>query len=262
MGYADQMAPAVASLPVSLVLVSVLAGLAMMLLFKAASRPTAIRAAHKKVQARLLELRLFGDEPWLVWRAQAGLLKANLLYLRAMLIPIVAVAIPFTLAFPHLEAIYGRAPLPAGAATVLTMRLHGGFGPQLPRARLVAPPGLRVETEGVRAAATKEISWEIRAEGPVAAPVQIELGDSSIHKVVRTGAAGGYLAETATASPLAWLMAPGEPLIAAKSVDWVSVSYRGKRYSAAGLTLPWEGWFLIFSFAAALVGKSYWKVAF
>src|SRR5579863_9965291 len=121
MPYVDQMTPAVESLPVSLAVFSVVAGVAMLLLFRAVSRPDAIRTAKRRMQARLLELRLFGDEPALVWRAQTGLLAANVLYLRAMLIPILAVAIPFVLLFPHLDAIYGRAPLPPGAATVLTL---------------------------------------------------------------------------------------------------------------------------------------------
>ena len=165
MPYVDQMTPAVESLPISLAVFSVVAGVAMLLLFRAVSRPDAIRTARRRMQARLLELRLFGDEPALVWRAQVGLLTANLRYLRAMIVPIAVVSIPFVLAFPYLEALYGRAPLPVGSSTVLTLRLRDPFGAALPSPRITAPPGLRVETPAVRVPDAREISYQNYAPG-------------------------------------------------------------------------------------------------
>jgi len=260
--YADQISPAVERIPVSLILVSVIAGLAMLLLFRAVSRPQVIRAARRRMQARLLELRLFGDEPALVWRAQAGLLKANLMYLRAMLVPIAIVAIPGVLVFPHLDAVYGRAPLPAGAATMLTVHLRDTAGSELPRARIVVPAGIRVLTPAVRVPSAGEISWELQAEGSVSQPVRIEFGDAAASKMVRAGAPGGYLAQTATASPLAWLMNPGEPLIGGSRVDSIHIEYRRTRFSLAGWVLPWEAWFVVISMIAAVAGKVYWRVVF
>lgn len=262
MVYADQMAPAVESLPFSLALISLVAGVAMLLLFRAVSRPDAIRAAKRRMQARLLELRLFGDEPSLVWRAQVGLLTANLKYLSVMLVPILLIAVPMTLAFPHLDAIYGRAPLPVGASTVLTVRLHDAFGAALPQAQIVAPPGLSVATPAVRVPAEREISWELRAEGPVSQPVRIELGNAAVTKMVRAESRGLYLAEAAEASPLAWLLDPGERLVSAPGVDSVRVTYRAERYSLGGFEWPWEAWFVIVSMVAAVAGKMYWRVVF
>jgi hypothetical protein len=262
MPYVDQIGPAVEPLPITLVLVSLAAGVAMLLIFRAVSRPDAIRAAKRRMQARLLELRLFGDEPALVWRAQTGLLAANMRYLRAMLIPILAVAIPFVLLFPHLDAIYGRAPLPPGAATVLTLRMHDPFGASLPDPRIELPPGLKAETAAVRVPAAHEISWELRAEGAVSQPVRIHLGSAAVEKMVRSGSRGLYLADAAEASPLAWVWDPGEPLIGAPGVDSVRIEYRAARFSWWGLELPWEAWFVIFSMVSALAAKSYWKVVF
>ena len=262
MPYVDQIAPRVEAIPIPLVLVSLAAGVVMLLIFRAISRPDTIRAAKRRMQARLLELRLFGDEPSLVWRAQTGLLAANLRYLRAMLVPIVAVAIPFVLVFPHLDAIYGRAPLPPGAATVLTLRLHDPFGASLPEPQIEVPPGLKVETAAVRVPAAREISWELLAEGAVSQPVRIRVGGAAVAKMVRAGSRGLYLADAAEASPLAWIWDPGEPLISAPGIDSVRIEYRAARYSLWGLELPWEAWFVIFSMVTALAAKSYWKVVF
>src|SRR5579863_1794459 len=262
MPYVDQMTPAVESLPVSLAVFSVVAGVAMLLLFRAVSRPDAIRTARRRMQARLLELRLFGDEPALVWRAQVGLLTANLRYLRAMIVPIAVVSIPFVLAFPYLEALYGRAPLPVGSSTVLTLRMRDPFGATLPSPRITAPPGLRVETPAVRVPDAREISWELRAEGPVSQPVRIDLGSVAMSKMVKAGSRGGYLAQTASTSPMAWILDPGEHLTGAPAVDSIHVEYRGLRLSVWSWELPWEAWFVAISMVAALVGKSYWRVAF
>ena len=260
MGYADQIAPAVQPLPFSLMAWSAIAGVAMILLFRALSRPAAIRAARRRMQARLLELRLFGDEPVLVWRAQTGLLYANLRYLRAMAPPILLIALPMALAWPHLDAVYGRAPLPVGAVTMITVELREPITPKTPPPVIVPPPGLHVETPAVRVF-PREISWELRAAGPVSQPVRIDFGHAAVSKMVRVGNGGTYLAEVATASPLAWLLNPGEPVINASPAASVRVIYGAARWSFAGLMLPWEVWFLAVSMIAALAGKFYWKVA-
>src|SRR5215831_18996222 len=103
MGYADQMTPVVAPLGVGLVIISLLAGVLMLLVFRAASNPRAIRKAKRRVGAHLLESRLFGDEPRIVLRAQYRLLVANARYIGTVIVPCFAVAIPFILVFPHLE---------------------------------------------------------------------------------------------------------------------------------------------------------------
>jgi hypothetical protein len=56
----------------SLGLISLLAGVVMLWVFRRVSNQGAIRVAKKRLQAHLYELRLFADEPRLVWRAQKG----------------------------------------------------------------------------------------------------------------------------------------------------------------------------------------------
>ena len=228
MNYADQMPPQIVGLPLSLVVVSAIMGVVMMLLFKLASNPVAIRRAKRRMQAQLLALRLFGDEPVLVWRAQGRLLAANARYIGVMLLPIAAAAIPFVLGFPHLEALYGRAPLPVGSATVLTVRMRQPLSQ--PEPRLEMPAGLRVETPGVRipdvGKGVGEITWLLRAAGPVSAPVRIHVGEMEVTKTVQVESGHGYLDETRPAGALSWLQDPGEVPISSSAIESVHVVYR------------------------------------
>ncbi|HUI78533.1 MAG TPA: hypothetical protein VLY24_11460 [Bryobacteraceae bacterium] len=263
MNYAGQMPPQVTGLPFSLVAISVAAGIVMMLLFKVASNPGAIRRAKRRVQAQLLALRLFGDEPALVWRAQVRLLTGNARYLAVMLVPVVAAAIPFLLAYPHLEALYGRAALPVGSETVLTVRLRPPFslsGESAPR--LEVPAGLELETPGVRVPEAGEISWRLRAAGPVSGPVRISVGGADVTKAVQVGNGHGYLADTRPGGVLAWLLAPGESPIGASTIESVHVVYRSQRLSALGLGWPWEAWFIVISVITALLVKNRLGVVF
>jgi hypothetical protein len=259
MDYADQLPPQVIGLPFSLVLISVVAGIVMMLLFKVASNPAAIRRAKRRVQAQLLALRLFGDEPALVWSAQTRLLTGNARYLGIMLAPVLVAAIPFVLAYPHLEAVYGRAPLPVGSETVLTVHLRQ---PSSEPVRLDAPAGLAVETPAVRIRDMREISWRLRASGQVSQPVTIHLGNLEVTKAVQVGSASGYLTETRPASALAWLLDPGESPIGSPQVESVRVAYRAQRLSAFGLEWPWEAWFILISVIVALLVKNRLGVVF
>jgi hypothetical protein len=254
MEYADQMPPQVSTLPWSLIAIAAAAGVLMMVVFKLASNPAAIRRAKRRVQAQLLALRLFGDEPALVWRAQVGLLWSNLRYLAVMLVPIGAAAIPFALAYPHLDALYGKAALPVGAETVLTVRLHRPLVP----VRLETPAGLSVETPGVRIADAGggEISWRLRAMGPVVQPVRLEVAGQEVTKTVQVGSGRGFLDETRPAGWPAWASHPGETPIGGGGIDSVRVAYRGMRLRGLGLECAWEAWFVGISLVSALLVKS------
>jgi hypothetical protein len=158
-----------------------------------------------------------------------------------------------------MDALYGRAPLPVGSMTVLTLHYRGA---PAEAARVVAPAGLTVESGGVRVPSEHEISWELRAEAPVDRPVRIEFGNAAVTKLVRVGSQGEFLAETATAGPLSWLLSPGERLGSTSLVDSIHVEYRGRRYSVNGWRMPWEAWFVLLSMLSAVAGKFYWKVPF
>ena len=70
-----------------LIVLSVLAGIGMLWGFREASNQTRIAAVKRRMQAHVLELRVFRDEPAVMWSAQKSLLAANLRYIALMLQP-------------------------------------------------------------------------------------------------------------------------------------------------------------------------------
>src|SRR6185295_4349483 len=112
-----------------------------------------------RLMAHLYEMRLFADEPVLIWKAQWGLLKGNVRYLGMMLLPMVVMTFPMVLLLAQLDCFYGYMPLQPGHEAILTVKLKdAGLSPSLR-----APDGIAVETDGVRLDEGRQISWRIRA---------------------------------------------------------------------------------------------------
>ena len=77
-----------------LILISLLAGVGMLWVFKKTSDPRRIRAVKHLQMAYLLEMRIYREEPGVVWRAQTSLLAANLRYIGLMVRPALWMAAP------------------------------------------------------------------------------------------------------------------------------------------------------------------------
>ena len=149
---------------VPLALLSALAGVGILLVFRKTSDPMRIRSVKRLLQAHLLEMRLFRDEPRVVWKAQKALLLRNAQYVALMLRPALWVALPLMLLFFHLEAFHGRMPLPVGRDAIVTVGLKKPIDASRPAPVLTAPAGIVVVTPPVRVLANKEISWRIRPD--------------------------------------------------------------------------------------------------
>ncbi len=117
-------------------------------------RSPAIRRTIDRIQAHLMELVLFIDEPRLILRAQGNLLRENLRLLRQLAVPLLITAPLFAIVMWQADRVYGRAPLAAGEPVVVTA--HGDAE------TLEVPPEVTVETPGVRVAGSGEVSWRIR----------------------------------------------------------------------------------------------------
>ena len=106
---------------IALCVASVACGLAMRWVLRACSDRTAIARTRGKIVARLLEFRLFGDEPWLVLRAQRDVARQSFHLIRLLLLPSAILTVPMLFLFAQFDAIFGRAPLIPGQPAVVTM---------------------------------------------------------------------------------------------------------------------------------------------
>jgi hypothetical protein len=245
----------------SLGVLSALAGIAMLWIFAKTSDTEAIRATKRKLWAYLLEMRLYGDEPRVVLRSQAALLKANVKYMALMLKPALVIVVPMVLLLVHLEAWYGRAPLPPGRAAILTLGLRS-LDPDAQAPRLEAPPALAVETPAVRVLGAREVSWRIRPHKEVSGPVRVVLGGQTVEKRIEAGAGFRFVPGLRTASAASALWHPDEPVLRSTQVEWIDVRYPDRSIEFLGIHFHWLVWFTLVSVAAALLLKNRFQVVF
>jgi hypothetical protein len=137
-------------------------------------------------------------------------------------------ALLFAFLFPVLNAIYGRAPLPAGEASVVTIQMKDGA---MPAVQLEAPAGIVVETPGVRVLRDRQISWRVRPLRQSSGGLKFRIQD----RVVTANMHGFFLRDPAIRS--------------------IEIRYP----KAAILGLPWLAWFAIGSSVAAVVFGLCWR---
>jgi arylsulfatase A-like enzyme len=147
---------------VTLAPLSALCGIATAFVFRRfASGDT--RQTVNRILAHLIELRLFLDEPRVILHAQRDLLRENLRLFGQIAVPSLITAPLLVLVMWQADAVYGRAPLRAGEAVVVTAHIKAG---NLADLRMEAPEGVAVETSGVRIPRLREVSWRIRPIRP------------------------------------------------------------------------------------------------
>lgn len=242
---------------IGLAVLSLLAGVGMLWVFAKTSKPDRIRAVKRKVYAHLLELRVYGDEPMVMWRAQKSLLKSNLRYMALMLAPALWMALPVAILLVHLESYYGRAPLGVGQEAILTAGVRGGLDTA---PKLEAPRGIAVETEPVRVLAENQVSWRLRPTAPVSGTLRLTIGGETVEKSIDAGGAARLVSDRRVSSAWDALWHPGEPVLASRNVEWAQIHYPGKEVELAGIRLHWLVWFLIFSMGSALLLKKRFRV--
>jgi hypothetical protein len=240
-----------------LALISVLAGIGMLWLFGRTSNQAAIRKTKRRLQAYLLELRLFGDEPSLIWKAQAGLLAYNARYIALMLVPVVILTAPMAVVLMHLESFYGMRPLPLGEESIVTVQLKRGLD-----ARLEAPEGVAVETPGVRVPSERQVSWRIRPLKEVSGALRVVTPEGTFEKQIAAGRGLRYVSDRRVSSAWDLLWHPAEKKLPDGAVEWIEVRYPAAQVAWLGIETHWLVWFLLFSMASALLLKGRFKVAF
>jgi len=245
----------------TLIPISIVLGVAMLWVFGRTSNQRAIQTAKRRLQACLYEMRLFADEPSLVWKAQIGLVTANARYLGLMLVPAAIVTIPMIAVFAHLEAFYGMAPLTPGRAALVTMQLSK-LDPTAAPPTLTAPPQIAVETPPVRVLSDRQVWWRIRANSPVSGTLHFGTLEGVIDKKVEAGSGMHYLSDRRVRGLLDLVLHPAESRLPAGNIEWIEIRYPAATISWLGLEWHWLIWLLLFSMLSALCFRRYLRVTF
>ena len=138
----------------TLILSSLTYGLVAAVIFRHFTDAAGLRTTINRILAHVLEFRLFIDEPKLILRAQRELVRENARMLGQIALPCLMMAVLFVPFYEPLDNRLAYRPLRAGETTVVTAPLFS---------QLTPPPGIVIETPGVRVMRTRQISWRVRA---------------------------------------------------------------------------------------------------
>jgi len=142
--------------------------------FRTTADISALAPIFRHFHARLLEFRLFFDEPALIWKAQKALVRANFQLCFLLLKPALILALPMTWLMLQL----GNAPLRVGEAAVVSAQSSTEL-------KLEAPPGIAVETEPVHFQGL--MFWRIRPMRPVRGDLRFTSNGVTLTKSVVAG---------------------------------------------------------------------------
>ena len=245
---------------VSLAPLSIAVGLLMLLVFKITSDQKAIEQAKKKMQAYLLELRLYGDDPSLIFKTQGCLLASNMRYLGLMCKPALILTVPMVLLLVHMDAVYGIQPLRAGQTAIVTVQAAGRLAATAAAPRMDAPDVIAIDTPAVRAFSEGQFSWRIRGIGDGDGVLQFDWDGRKWTKDILSGDVVGYASHTRTASFWETFLYAGESRLDTPDISWVSISYSAAEIETGSWHLHWLIWFLAISIVAAYSLKGFFGV--
>ncbi len=225
---------------------AILTGILTTLIVRGTTNQSALRAVIRKIQADLLEFRLYFDEPRLIWQAQMNLVRDNLRLCLLFLPATLLLAIPMLWLILQLDLVYGFRPLHVGETAVFTAKLIRPLNPadQLEARGL---PGVKIDSPPIRIASDRQVVWRIRPDSEGRSAVDVKLNGRTVRKVIMTGDSR-LISPRRSTSLSDFLLHPEEPRLPEGDIAWLEVDYP-RRNS----TIPWLVWFLIVSMAAAFV---------
>lgn len=237
---------------------SVLIGIAMLWVVGKTSNQQAIIRAKKQMQARILEMRLYQDDPLQLLRSQGQLLVQNFRYLGHMLRPALFLSLPMVVLYGHFDAVYGRRPLRVGESALLAANTTlSGTDIDLSGSEAVL-----VDSDSVSSAATGQVTWRVRVADEAETHLTLQTPDGEIMKSVL---ASDDLTYVSAARAARWwerlLIAPGESGFSSRSVDSIEIGYPSREIGIAGWQTHWVVWFLAISLVSAFMLKGLFGVA-
>jgi hypothetical protein len=210
----------------SLTAIAILTAVALLWVWRRFSNPDRIALAKRQTHARLYAMRLYADDPRLIFRTQGQLFSWTLRYLAAMLRPMALAIVPMFVLCLQLDNVYGhRLPGP-GEAAVVTAQFAGNADVLTLAAKLEGR-GVIVESPAVRIPARSQVCWRVRGIGGASGSLVLHVDGTAISKAFACGHNWGWPPRIEVACPAA-------------SLD------------VFGYAIDWPVWFLLVSLLAML----------
>jgi uncharacterized membrane protein (DUF106 family) len=242
--------------PLAIVVVlSLVIGLAMVVLFGYTSDQKAIKVAKDQLKAHLLAVRLFRDQLPVVMGSYGKILRGTGRYLKLAFKPLLYVIIPITLLIVQLDRCLGSTALQKNAPFLLTVRTIGAD--VLNGISLEVPPEIAMTAPAVRIPAENEIVWRLAAAADGEYEARITAGGQSAVKTIRVSS---DLARVSSARLRGrfWerIFTSGEAALPQNvPIESISVNYPERNIDIAGYEINWIWLFFILSMVAGFLFK-------
>ena len=242
-------------------IVSAVAGVLLMLLFKYTSNQNAIGRVRDSIKAHMLVLRLFKDSIAVTLQAQGTIFKGAFLLIFYALRPMLIMILPVSLLLAQLGLFYQARPLLPGEEAIVTMQLADDIGNHWPDVKIASMDAAKISIEKTVALSNKQLLWKIQAEKPGLGHIVFQVDGEKIEKELAIG--DGFM-RTSVIRPGprlgALMLHPWEkPFTADSAVQSIAIEYPVRISKTSG-TDWWIGYFFIVSMVAAVAFIPIFKV--
>ena len=180
--------------------ISIVIGLAMVILFGYTSDQKAIHVAKDRLKAHLLALRLFQDQIHVVLRSYGRIVMATGHYLRLAFKPLVFVIVPMTFLIVQVDRYLGSLPIPADHSFLIKVLMDNPD--ELNEASLQLPDGLATTAPPVHVPSDREVAWRVVAATAGDYMIKVQVSDQTFSKQVVVGSGLRRLSRFASAEIL------------------------------------------------------------
>lgn len=252
-------------------IVSAVAGVGLLIIFKYTSNQRAIGRVRDAIKANMLALKLYKDEFSVTARSQAAVFGGAFRLLFHSIVPLMVMMVPVILLLGQLGLWYQHSPLrPQTGETIVTMQLADSVGSDdWPDVRLEPSEIADVVIGPVRIISERQICWKIRARESGCRDLVFTLdstdstGDETVTKQLVVGDGVDLVAISPRRPGWKWisiLMNPHErPFADGDVVQGISIEYPPRNSWNSGSDW-WVGYFFVASMAFALLFKPFLKV--
>ncbi len=223
-------------------------------IYKVISNQDAIRDAKDKIIAYLLELRLFRDDLRVLLRAQGGVFASIGRYVGYSLLPMMVMLPVFLLLLIQIESRFAFRGLSTDEQALITVGVNSDRPVSHLPADLAAADGLQVSTPALRADASGEIYWRVRAMTPGFHTLKVHVGEEQADRIVNAEGSRGVMTMAYRANDMRTLLYPHVAALPADGpVTSLAIDYPRDRGEFAGLSsTSWLFFGMVMVFAFAL----------
>jgi hypothetical protein len=234
---------------------SLLAAVVVLTIVKLTANAAEVRRRRDRMVACILEMALFRDDPVLTLDALRRALVANGVYLRKLILPLLAGLIPMVLLTGQVHDWLAYRPLRPEETATVTARVASSVDLMTSKLQLrtaeavsVGSLAVSVDSEAVRAPRQGEISWRIRARREGAGLVKVEIAGREFEKTIVVGRKVARNPKTRGGGLAGRLLYPSEPPLPADGlIRSITVGYSPQEFRIGNVGLNWLAAFLLCS---------------